>query len=178
MEIGILNSLFAVKNGRRQLEMNFQFDILIQILTDLYFFISIKNEAVTSDSPCRKEKWNIFLLLPSRLPTSLPLWMQSQTDVYIFHLLRIKLYELCNNHLISTPSLIGFSFYHLFFAITSPVFLHLESLLNQWGYIYFYKILSNFYILRGAEIHNPHVLPTKSPARCPGIFLEVVFFSG
>lgn len=129
--------------------MNFQFDILIQILTDLYFFISIKNEAVTSDSPCRKEKWNIFLLLPSRLPTSLPLWMQSQTDVYIFHLLRIKLYEL-----------------------------HLESLLNQWGYMYFYKILSNVYILRGAEIHNPHVLPTKSPARCPGIFLEVVFFSG
>lgn len=56
MEIDILNSFFAVRYWKRQFEMKFQSDILIQIPTDLSLFITIKNETVTGDSPCKKRE--------------------------------------------------------------------------------------------------------------------------
>lgn len=133
MGIGILNSFFAVRYWRRQLEVKFQFDILIQIPTDLYFFISVKNETVTSDSLAKKRNGAHFHFFLPGFPHLCLCGYSLRSTLYfppfawrITFNIYSKLCEHCNNHLTSTPYSIGFIvFIVFFFAITSPVFLAL-----------------------------------------------------
>lgn len=110
----------------------------------------MKNETITNDTTCEREKWSTFPFLPSVLPTSPFLWMESEIDVYIVHLfflriifnIDIELYDHFNNNVTSTLYFIGFIF-------------TIISLLSHHFYFYlFFLYLYSFSIGGDISINN------------------------